>query len=310
MDSLCSCNAKGFGLHTRPEVVIDPASLSLGLGESKDLEARVTNLPAGMTVQRWTWSSTSNQVTVTSTGGTAPTSKATVKVLNTAPGAPVTITATLTYRDANNNEYQLSKSVNVQVNTPTISISPRNNGPLLIGDALQLSSNLRNGGAGSVTWSSDRTSVATVDSKGKVTAVSAGAVSITATYCLSDGTETAIKDSVTITVVAKPKNIKVKINGAPGGTTINTGTYNLTATVTIDGVEEKNSSHIIWQSSNPTAATISSDGTLTVKGSNNTSFKITATYDPAVYPGANIEGDSFERQIQSTVSPALPSKRP
>ena len=301
---------RGSGSTRDPEVVIDPASLSLGLGESKELEARVTNLPAGMTVQRWTWSSTSNQVTVTRTGGTAPTSKATVKVLNTAPGAPVTITATLTYRDANNNEYQLSKSVNVQVNTPTISISPRNNGPLLIGDALQLSSNLRNGGAGSVTWSSDRTSVATVDSKGKVTAVSAGTVSITATYCLSDGTETAIKDSVTITVVAKPKNIKVKINGAPGGTTINTGTYNLTATVTIDGVEEKNSSHIIWQSSNPTAATISSDGTLTVKGSNNTSFKITATYDPAVYPGANIEGDSFERQIQSTVSPALPSKRP
>jgi hypothetical protein len=301
---------RGSGSARNPEIVIDPASLSLGLGESKLLEARVTNLPAGMTVKSWTWTSTSNQVTVTGTAGTDQTNTATVKVLNTAPGVPVTITATLTYRDANNNEYRLSKTVNVQVNTPTISISPRNNGPLPIGDTLQLSSNLKNGGAGRVTWESSSDSVAAVDSDGKVTGKAQGTATITATYCLKDNTKTTITDSVTITVVPKPKNIKVKINGAPGGTTINTGTYNLTATVTIDGVEEKNSSNILWQSSNPTVATISPDGTLTVQGSDRMSFKITATYNPAVYPDANIEGDSFERQIQSTVGPIQPSKRP
>src|SRR5574344_643916 len=67
----------------------------------------------------------------------------------------------------------------------------------------------------SISYSSDTTSVATVDSStGNVTGIAAGSAIITATAYASDGTTVACTDTYTVTVAAKPMTMKIDENGA------------------------------------------------------------------------------------------------
>ena len=106
----------------------------------------------------------------------------------------------------------------------------------------------------SVSWSSDKTSVATVDTSGKVTAVSAGSATITVTT--ADGGKTA---SCTVTVTAATVPVTgVSLNRS--SITIESGsTTQLIATVNPSGSTNK---ALTWASDNP-KVTVSDTGLVT-----------------------------------------------
>jgi hypothetical protein len=131
----------------------------------------------------------------------------------------------------------------------------RNSGTLNVGGSTVLTASASPAAAlQSVWWSSSNTSVAAVDSKGTVTAVSEGTATITATSV--DGGKTAVctitveKDRGTgtdITIVLSEKLADLK-----------TG-ENITLRATVTGTTAK----VVWTSSNTSVAAVSSSGLVT-----------------------------------------------
>ena len=119
----------------------------------------------------------------------------------------------------------------------------------------------------SVAWQSSNPGVATVSSTGLLTAVAPGTATITATDAGTTGTlaVTAINETVTSIVFY-------------GTTSIGSGaTTQLTASATLaDGSAQIVTNVATWQSSNPSAATVSSSGLVTWVATGVTT--ITATY--------------------------------
>ena len=103
-----------------------------------------------------------------------------------------------------------------------------------------------------VTWSSDKTEVATVDGAGRVTAVKAGEAVVTVTT--EDGGKTA-----TCKVTVKAKAVPVTgVDVKPWSVTIGAnGTTKLTCTVAPSNATNRN---VRWESDNPSVATVDSDG--------------------------------------------------
>ena len=106
-----------------------------------------------------------------------------------------------------------------------------------------------------VTWNASDASLVTVDPNGLVTAVKAGAVTVTATMKGISGTMAVTVGSATLTSIA--------VTGP--STTPNAGT---TEQLTADGIYSDSSSQpltsqVTWQSSDSTVATISPAGLLT-----------------------------------------------
>ena len=103
-----------------------------------------------------------------------------------------------------------------------------------------------------VTWSSDKTEIATVDGAGKVTAVKAGEAVVTVTT--EDGGKTA---SCKVTVKAKVVPV-TGVDVKPWSVTIGAnGTTKLTCTVAPSNATNRN---VRWESDNPSVATVDSDG--------------------------------------------------
>ena len=104
-----------------------------------------------------------------------------------------------------------------------------------------------------VTWTSDKASVATVDASGKVTAKAEGTATITAKA--SDKTATC---TVTVKkIVVAVESITLDITSL----ILNEGeTITLTATVKPDNASDKT---VTWSSSNPTKATVDQSGKIT-----------------------------------------------
>ena len=103
-----------------------------------------------------------------------------------------------------------------------------------------------------VTWSSDKTEVATVGGDGRVTAVKAGEAVVTVTT--EDGGKTA-----TCKVTVKAKVVPVTgVDVKPWSVTIGAnGTTKLTCTVAPSNATNRN---VRWESDNPSVATVDSDG--------------------------------------------------
>lgn len=103
----------------------------------------------------------------------------------------------------------------------------------------------------SVTWSSNNTSVATIDSNGKVMAVSAGSATITCKA--NDGS--GVQATCIVTVTAKPENISL-----PAEATVVAGkTITLTPTITpSDAVTT-----LTWTSDDKSIATVDANGVVT-----------------------------------------------
>lgn len=143
-----------------------------------------------------------------------------------------------------------------------------------------------------VTWKSSNTSIATVNSKGEVTARRGGRVTITAT---ADG----VSASATIYVnsVIPVSNIVINKSYLELGLG---DTYILTATVYPSNATNKN---VSWSSSNTLVATVSSSGKVTAKRPGSTLIRATAdgfTTSIWVYVNDNSNTESYCKQKTQT----------
>jgi len=120
-----------------------------------------------------------------------------------------------------------------------------------------------------VTWSSNKTSVATVDQNGKVTAKGAGKATITVKT--DDGGKTA-NCVVTVTSTAHIPVKSLSVSGSPGNMIVKK-TATLKATVSPSNATDKT---VTWKSSDTKVATVGkTSGVVTAKGAG--TVKITAT---------------------------------
>ncbi|ANQ52856.2 carbohydrate-binding protein [Flammeovirga sp. MY04] len=124
---------------------------------------------------------------------------------------------------------------------------------ITIGNTSTLGANLQTvGGAipcdNSVVWTSSNTNVATVNNSGQVTGVAAGNVTITATASGFTATQNLTVQEVLVTgVVVSPSDVQLNVGGS----------QQLTATVAPANATNKS---VVWSSSNPSVATVSSTG--------------------------------------------------
>lgn len=161
-------------------VSVSPATATVGLGTTQQLNAAIA--PANATNQNVTWTSSNTAVATVNASG-----------LVTAVAAG---TAAITVKTVDGNKTATSAITVAAIPVSSAAVSPAS-ASLYAGNTQQLTVTISPANATNknVTWSSSNSAVATVNSSGLVTAVSAGTVTITATT--QDGNKTA---SAAITV--------------------------------------------------------------------------------------------------------------
>ena len=119
-----------------------------------------------------------------------------------------------------------------------------------------------------ITWTSSNTSVATVDSNGKVTAKGNGTATITAKT--TDGTN--LSKTCTVTVTTPVTGVSV----SPTTLTLNVGgTYTLSKTISPSDASNKN---VTWSTSNTGVATVDSNGKVTAVARGTCTITCTSSY--------------------------------
>ncbi len=212
-------------------VTLSQTTASLKVGETVSLTATV--LPANATDKTVTWSSSNPAVATVDANG-----KVTAVALGNA-----TITAKC-------GSVSATCSVTV-VATPAESVTlNQTSASLKVGESVSLTATVLPADATdkTVTWSSSNTSVAIVDSNGKVTAIALGSATITA-KCGS------VSASCSVTVVATPAE---SITLSQTTASLKVGEIvSLTATVLPANTTDKT---ISWSSSNPAIASVDANG--------------------------------------------------
>ncbi len=225
-----TCDIKVEGI---PVEGISLSKTSLTLVEGKNERLSVNFSPENATNKTVHWSATGG-VTVVDGLVTAV----------TAGEAVVTATS-----EDGNFEAQCNVTVTAAPVTTTVTVSPTSIS-LPAGGSTKLTASASDGS--SVTWSSNKTSVATVSSSGNVTAVGAGTATITAT------TKSGASASCTVTVSS---TISVSSVSLPSSTTVSMGkTVQLSPTISPSTATNKN---VTWKSSNESVAKVSSSGVVT-----------------------------------------------
>ncbi len=164
-----------------------------------------------------------------------------------------------------------SFEVEVRAHVASVSIKGEESRLMNVGATLQLETDVHPSDAydKTVTWASDNTEVATVDSKGKVTAKAPGSAVITVTT--KDGEKTA---SCTVTVAQPVSSVSV----TPTTLTLTEGdTGELTATVEPKEADQA----ITWASNKTSVATVAEDGTVTAVSAGEAVIIATSVADPS-----------------------------
>jgi len=228
------------------DVTLNKSTLSLPAGDKETLTATVT--PTNATNKTVTWSSDETTVATVDvlTGEVTAVAPGTATITASVGGGTITATCAVTVTAVavtgvtlNKNELTLAVG---RKETLTATVAPTN------------ATNK------TVTWSSDKTTVATVDAAtGEVTAVAEGTANITATT--ADGN---FHDACAVTVEAAPDYIAVTsitIDDSEDPITIGIG-YNITLTASILPVDATDQS-IVWSSSAPAVVAIDQTGKVT-----------------------------------------------
>ena len=213
-------------------ITISKTSTTLTVGESETLTATVSPSDASNTSTEWT-SSNNNIVTVNNgyitgvSGGTA----------------------TITVRTADGNFIATCEVTVDAINPSSITLN-KTSATMEKGSNLALTATIEptNASNKTITWTSSNKSVATVDSNGVVNAIKAGTATITATTIngLTATCEITVRVSITGVLLNKTS------------TTIYTGySETLVATISPNNATNKN---VIWTSSDPSVATVDSNG--------------------------------------------------
>ncbi len=223
-------------------VTISKTSYSLTMGKTESVKLTATVKPTNATLKTVKWSSSNAKVaTVSSTG------------IVTAVG-PGTANITVTTNDGG-----YKATCKITVIQPLKGLKFKNSKETFyVGKSASLSMVYTPSNASNKTckWKSSDKKVATVDSKGVVTAVATGSCTITATS--NDGN---YKATCKLTVVKKVYPTSVKLNKSSAS--IKAGsTLQLTATVNPSNASIKS---VKWSSSNKDVATVNSNGLVTAK---------------------------------------------
>ena len=240
-------------------VTISPAKAVVTVGDtSAKLTASVTPADAGNQVLNWK-SDNTNICEVDYSGKLNP------KMIGTC-----TITATTTDGTG------LSGSCFVRVADPATSVSiDKTSLALKVGDEpAALKATVRTSGSmtyGEVEWTSSNTSVATVDSDGRVTAVRPGTATIKATAL--DGTDKAAVCTVSVTADLKQITLPAKEEVSVGG--------NLTLNPTLEPSFASDKA-VTWTSLDNTVASVNASGVVTGKKEGNTVITCASKANPAV----------------------------
>jgi len=217
-------------------VSVNPTSLSLTVGQAKQLTASVLPTNAGDRTVTWT-SLNPSVATVTSTG----------YVLGVGNGS-ATIRAT-----TNDMGFQATAIVSVFTKVQSVAISPSSTVNLSIGQTQELTAVITPATATnkSVTWTSSNQRIATVNSTGVVSAIGNGSCYVTVTS--QDGNK---QSSVLVQVVTHVTGVSLNLSSV----SISRGaTRTLLATVTPTNASNAN---ITWSTNNGNIATVSSRGTV------------------------------------------------
>ena len=234
----CAVTVKAKAVNVT-EVTLDKTELTLTEGETETLTATVK--PDNADNKKVTWSSDKTDVATVGGDGRVTAVKAGEAVITVTTedgGKTATCRVTVKAKAVGVTEVTLDKTeltlTEGEAETLTATVKPDN------------ADNKK------VTWSSDKTEVATVGGDGRVTAVKAGETVVTVTT--EDGGKTA-----TCRVTVKAKVVPVTgVDVKPWSVTIGAnGTTKLTCTVAPSNATNRN---VRWESDNPSVATVDSDG--------------------------------------------------
>ena len=265
-------------------VSLNTDSLTLEEGGTATLTATIT--PSNATDQNVTWSSDNESVATVDQNG---------RVTAVAQGG-ATITAAVDGKSA-----KCSVTVNAAAPVPVTSVSlDKTSLGLTEGDTETLTATVEPSDATNknVTWSSDDTSVATVDASGLVTAVARGTAVITATA--ADGSGASASCTVTVSSYLPPANpnYRITVEATQGGTvTADPTAAKAGATVTLTPVPDRGyqvgSVAVTDRFGDPVAVTEQADGTYTFVMPNG-QVTVTVTFAEAPLPFPDVtEGDWF-----------------
>lgn len=254
-------------------LTISPNTVSLPKGANQQLTVTAYPVGASNSVR---WESKDDRVATVTQGGLV----SAVGVGNTS------ITATSTENP------QVFAAINITVTDNTVTLQSLSITPSALsldkGAAGRLTVTASPAGASnSVTWSSDKPTVAEVSSDGVVTAVASGTAVITATSTI-DG---AIKATATVTV-KRPAVSSLTIT--PNALSLVVGAAGkLSATCSPVDAD----SGVKWSSNNPTVATVDGNGVVTAVSAGSAVIRAESTADPSVFSVANVT----VREAQSIV---------
>ena len=221
------------------EVTLDRTELTLTEGETETLTATVK--PDNADNRKVTWSSDKTEIATVGGAGRVTAVKAGEAVITVTTedgGKTATCKVTVKAKAVNVTEVTLDKTeltlTEGETETLTATVKPDN------------ADNKK------VTWSSDKTEIATVDGAGRVTAVKAGVAVVTVTT--EDGGKTA-----TCKVTVKAKTVPVTgVEVNPWAVTLSVrGTSKLSYTIRPADATNQN---VKWESESPSVATVDSEG--------------------------------------------------
>ncbi len=228
-------------------IKLSKTNLNIATKQTYKVNATVT--PSDATNKTVHWKSSNTKVaTVDSKGNIKGIASGTATITATAKDNP-----------------KISKKVTVKVSPKTVKLN-KSSLSLTAGKTATLKATVSPSDSTdkSVTWKSSNPKIATVTSKGKVTAKSKGSTTITATV---KGAK-SVKAKVTVKSPIAAKSIKLNKKSA----TLSKGkSLTLTATISPKNTTDKT---VKWKSSNTKVATVNSKGKVTAKGAG--TAKITA----------------------------------
>ena len=235
-------------------VSLDKTTLTLTEGETATLVATVA--PDDATEKSVTWSTSNDKAATVDNNG---------KVTAVAAGSAVITVTTADGGKTATCEVTVEAAV---VAVTGVSLDKTTAEMLVGGDDLQLVATVAPADATNkeVEWSTSNSKIATVDETGKVTAVAAGSVTITATT--KDGGKTA---SCTITVTVPVSGVTLD---ATTKTVVEGDQFDLVATVAPDNATDKT---VTWSSDNETVAIVNGSGTVTAKVQGEANITVTTT---------------------------------
>lgn len=225
------------------DITLDQDSVTLVLGADTTTRLTYTISPDDADDQTVTWSTSKSRVATVSSKGVVT------------PQAVGTATITVTTNDG---DYQDTCKVTVVENYVTdVTITSTDSGPLSVGETRSLSADVTykhdEGSSRGVTWESTDTSVATVSSKGKVTAVAPGTVSIVAQAKDDGNNGTAVSDVYKLTVTDDRISMSQSTLSLSVG-----GSYALSYSL-----RDASSKTAVWVSDDPAIARVSDKGVVT-----------------------------------------------